>query len=391
MRLIFRGDFFTVSFKKHFSNITDKTIIYSLFASIFLPFYITAIIIIASCFYIILKKRIVGAFEKNGSIWVILFAIYLFAVSIINFNFIGLGCGLFFIGIIIIAKFIRKHITAEIFEKGLDITCIMAVITAFVCLIDFIYHQFILSSKGTYRSTLYFGNSNYLATLFATVIVICGYKLLNHYRKSIIYYVVALFCAIGAYFTGSMFVWVEVFIGCSALLLLTRRHQMLSALFLLAGTFIIVLYCMPDIMPRINESNITTDNRITIWSTTLKAIKDATPFLGKGFMAYYHIMDLYPGSYYTGHSHSIFLEPILDFGIIGTLMLVVYFCYFYKRVTLCKNAQHKFCISSLIIAFSLAIVVHGTTDLTFIWIQTGLFYALIFASIGIEEKLLKID
>ena len=64
---------------------------------------------------------------------------------------------------------------------------------------------------------------------------------------------------------------------------------------------------------------------------------------------------------------------------------------FYKNVTICRNAQHKYCISSLILAVSLAILVHATTDLTFMWLQTGLFYALIFSSIGIEEKLLKIN
>lgn len=390
MRLILEV-IFTSDTKKHFDQFTDKNIIYILFGSIFLPFFITAMVLIIVSFYIIIKKKIVGVFEKKGNIWAIIFTIYCSIISIINLNFIGLACGLFFLGIIIIAKFTRENITSDVFETGLDITCLMGLITALFCTIDFLYNQFILSYARMYRSTLYFFNSNYLATLFATVILICGYKLLVHHRKSIYYYIVAFFCALGAYFTGSMFVWVEVFIGGSAMLFLTRRHQLLSSLFLLAGTFIIVLYCIPGILPRINESNITTDNRITIWNTTLKAIKDATPFFGKGFLTYFNIKDLYPKSYNTAHSHSIFLEPILCFGIIGTIMLIIYFSYFYKRVFLCKNAQHKYCISSLILAISLAILVHSTTDLTFIWIQTALFYALIFSSIGIEEKLLKIN
>lgn len=362
-----------------------------LFASIFLPFYITAIVVLAVFFYILFKKKVSGAFENNGSIWAIIFIIYTLIIALVNFNLIGLEYSAIFLAIIVIAKFVKKNITADIFEKSLNITCIMATITALICIVDFIYNKFILSNSGTYRATLYFGNSNYLATLFATVIIICEYKLLNHCRKNLYYYIIAFFCALGAYLTGSMFVWVEVFIGCSALLLLTRRNQLLSALFLLAGTFIIVLYCIPNILPRINESNITTDNRVTIWITTIEAIKDATPIFGKGFMTYFHIKGLYPGSYNTSHSHSIFLEPILSFGIIGTILVLIYFGYFYKRVAICKNAQHKHYISSLIISLSLAILIHGTTDLTFIWIQTGLLYALIFSSIGVEEKLLKLN
>lgn len=362
-----------------------------LFGSIFLPFFCTAISLVIACFYIFINKKNVGCFEKNGGFWVILFSIYCIVISIVNLNFVGIAAAVAFISLITVAKFIRKHITLDLFEKGLDITCAMSVITTFICLIDFVYNQFILSHKGLYRCTLYFFNSNYLATLFATVIIICGYKLLNHMRKPLYYYLVAVFCALGAYLTGSMFVWVEVFIGCSAMLLLTRRHQLLSSLFLLAGTFIVVLYCVPDILPRINESNITTDNRVIIWKTTLNAISDATPFFGRGFLTYFHIKGNYAGSYNTAHSHSLFLEPILSFGIIGTIFIVSYFSYFYKRVLICRNAQHKYCISSLILATSLAILVHSTTDLTFMWIQTGLFYCLIFASLGIEEKFLKIE
>ncbi len=362
-----------------------------LFGSIFLPFFFTALILAFASIYIIVNKKIVGCFGKNGGFWVILFSLYCLAISVINLNLIGFAATLAFIALVFIAKFIRKFITLDLLEKGLDVTCIMAVVTTLFCLIDFVYNQFILSHKGVYRCTLYFFNSNYLATLFATVIIICGYKLLNHKRKPIYYYLIAIFCALGAYLTGSMFVWVEVFIGCSALLLLTRKHQLLSSLFLLAATFVIVLYCIPGILPRINESNITTDNRIIIWKTTLNAISDATPIFGKGFLSYFHIKDNYPGSYNTAHSHSIFLEPILSFGIVGTIFIVIYFWYFYKRVRVCRNAQHKYCISSLILAVSFAIFVHSTTDLTFMWIQTGLFYCLIFASIGVEEKFLKIE
>ena len=377
--------------KNHLLTTNDKIVIYLLFSSIFLPFFVTAIILIASTFYIIFNKKILGIFEKKGNIWSIVFIAYASIISIINKNFIGFGCALFFLAIIFTAKFIREYITIDIFEDGLDITCLMGIITSFFCIIDFAYIKFILSCINTYRSTLYFFNSNYLATLFATVIIICCYKILNYRRKPIYYFVVAFFCALGAYLTGSMFVWVEVFIGCAALLLLNSRQQLLSALLLLAGTAIIVLYCVPSILPRLGESNITTDNRVTIWNTTITAIKDASPIFGKGFLTYFHIRDLYPGSYKTAHSHSIFLEPILNFGILGTIPLIIYFGYFYKSVKLCRNAQHKYSISTLILAITLATIVHGTTDLTFIWIQTSLFYSLIFASIGIEEKLLKIN
>ena len=374
----------------YFKKNTDNNLIYLLFASIFLPYYITAVSLVVSVIYIIKKQKISGCFEKNGGIWAILFAVYTVIIAAINLNFIGIACSVGFIALIIISKFVREHITLEVFEKGLNITCFMGIITTALCLFDFVYNQFILSYNGTYRSTLYFFNTNYLATLFATVIIVCGYKVLFHKGKAIIYYITALICALGAYLTGSMFVWVEVFIGCAAILMITRKHQLLSALFLLAGTLIIVIYCIPNLIPRIDQSNLTIDIRIRIWKTTIKAIKEASPIFGRGFLTYFHVKDSFRGSYNTAHAHSIFLEPILSFGIIGTILIVTYFSKFYKRVIVCRNAQHKIGISSLILAISFGILVHATTDLTFMWIQTALFYALIFSSIGIEEYLLKI-
>ncbi len=377
---------------KNLSKISiDEAVIYILFTSVFIPYRVNSIIATLAVIYILFSNKISDCLQKNHGIWVILFVIYCFVIAGINSNYPGIKRAFEFFEVIVIAKYIRKTITLDTFEKGLDITCIMAIATSVISIFDFGYNQFFLSPKRLHRCVLYFRNSNYLATLFAIVIIVCGYKLLNHYRKNIYYYITAFFCTIGAYLTGSMFVWVEIFIGCAVLLLLTRRHQLLSALFLLAGTCIVILYCIPSIMPRISVSNLSTDSRVAIWATTLEAIKDATPFFGKGFLTYFLVEGNYPGSYNSTHSHSIFLEPILCFGIIGTILIVVYFTYFYKRVSLCRNAQHKHCISSLIIAMSVAILAHGTTDITFLWLQTGLFYALIFASIGIEEKLLKIN
>ena len=380
----------SLDFKK-LTTLSDEKLILALFISIFLPFYLTAAVLLIAIIYIIKQRKLSDVFEKNGNAWAMAFTIYTFAVGLLNLNFVGAACSIGFIALMLVGAFTRKFITPNIFEKGLNLTCLCGVITTVICLLDFLYNELILNHPGVYRCTLYFLNSNYLATIFATVIIVCGYKVLYHKGRAITYYSTALICAVGAYLTGSMFVWVEVFIGCAALLAFTRRHQMLSALFLLAGTGIIVLYCMPGLLPRIQDSNITTDNRVIIWTVTLKAIKAATPFFGQGFLTYFHIQGNYPESYPTAHSHSIFLEPIASFGIIGTVLIAVFFIYYYKKVITCRNAQNKFGMSALILAITCAILVHATTDLTFMWIQTGLFYCLIMSGIGIEEKLLKIE
>ena len=52
-----------------------------------------------------------------------------------------------------------------------------------------------------------------------------------------------------------------------------------------------------------------------------------------------------------------------------------------------RNLKNKK-VTVLIISVAAAIIVHATTDMTMLWIQTGLLYALIIAGIGIDERTL---
>lgn len=368
----------------------DEKILYLLFLSVFLPFYVTAAVLIATAVYIFTTGKLKGVFSKNGGKIIIIFTVYSAIIAICNLNFIGLACSLAFIMLIYISLYSRNFLTAESFERALNICCICGPITGVLCFAEYFY---LLATSDIYaeiRCKLFYFNSNYLATVLGTVIIICAYKIIMKKGKVFLYYLAAIITALGAYLTGSMFVWIEVMIGCAVLLMVSRQHQLLSILMLLAGTACIILYFIPELIPRIEHAGSTTNNRIIIWKICLDAIKNS-PIFGQGFLTYFHIKDNYEPTYYSTHSHNIPMECILCFGIIGTIMLIIYFSICFKRIFLCRNAQSKYQFSSLIIALTGAIVAHGIIDLTFMWVQTGLLYCLLMGSIGIEEKLLKLE
>lgn len=377
----------TNSFK---NGLNSENIIYISFISVFMPFYVTLAIMIFISVYIWITDKAEGLFYKNGAPWIIAFTVYSVIVAIFNLNYIGIACSVGFVFLMEISLFVRRHITPYSFEKSLNICCFAGFVTSIFTFIDFFVVLLNPAYTGKYRATLYFFNCNYLATVFATVIIISIYKILIQNSKVYLYYISALFCAFGAYLTGSMFVWIEIFVGAATLLLLMRKNQMLSGLLLLISTTLIVIYFVPELLPRLHQSNVTTDNRIQIWKLTLKIISDS-PVFGKGFLTYYNVYDNFKGSYPTTHSHNIFLEPVLCFGIIGTILIIICLVYYFKRVIVCRNAQSKYKASSLILALSFGLLAHSTTDLTFMWIQTGLLFVLILGSIGIEEKLLKLE
>lgn len=374
-------------FKDRYFNFEGLVIL--TFMSVFFPFYLTALVVIGFGFYILFNKKLRATVFNEKYFWLfVAFSIYSLVIGILNLNLLGSLCSVFFFLVFLISAYFKNNIQKELYERGLTVMVYMGALTGVLTIVEFLI-KLGFSKSLNYRAQLYFFNPNYLATLFSMAIIVCAYKVVCRKGSKLIYYICAALCGIGVYFTGSLFALVEIFVGVAAVLLLSKRHQMLSALLLLTATMCIVLYCMPEILPRLKQANITTENRIIIWLTSLDMLKDNFIF-GGGYLTYFNIKGAYQGAYYTTHAHNIILEPMLSFGIIGVVLLILFFTFFYKRVFICKNYQSKSKASTLILAVSIAALVHATTDMTLIWIQTALMFSLILSGVGHEERLLKI-
>lgn len=369
-------------------NNKDNIVIYLAFLSAFTHYIVPVIYLLFSCAYIFLLKKNKGNFRKKQIVCLLLFAVYSAAIGLFNKNLNGFTYSLGLLLIIYFCVWVKKTVSQKVFEKALSLCCIAGFITSLISITEKIY--LLLSGfTGKHRSTLYFFNCNYLATILSVVIIICAYKFIFKKANRILCLLVAFTCAISIYLTGSLFAWIEVLVGIAVLLRATRRHQLLSVLILTFVTVCTVLYFVPEIIPRPQDIVATTNNRVGIWKISFDTFKK-TPIFGQGFMTYKHVLPNYPGGYKTSHSHNIIIESLMDFGIIGSTILSVYIVGFFKKLFICRNAQSKICFSSLILALLFGLLAHGTTDLTFIWTQTGLLYALLMCGIGPEERLLKL-
>ena len=83
----------------------------------------------------------------------------------------------------------------------------------------------------------------------------------------------------------------------------------------------------------------------------------------------YDDLDKYNG-HLTQHAHSVYLDPLLSFGIIGLACLVPYIYDNCKR--LYKVKEHYSYIA-LVMGFIGVLLIHGILDYTIFWIHTGLF------------------
>lgn len=99
-------------------------------------------------------------------------------------------------------------------------------------------------------------------------------------------------------------------------------------------------------------------------------------------MTYFHIYKQY-GGHPTQHAHNVILDPILSHGVIGVLIMGVYFGSNLKEIYRLFVRRIDLRLCSLIVACILTVLIHGMLDYTVYWVQTGLLFLLILSSSSI--------
>lgn len=387
--------------KRHCDLSNEENIVLLTAFSVFLPYYLTCIVMAILGFYILFKTNLKETvFCHFGSSLIPIFSILTF-VTAINFkNWLGALCSVVFFIIMVIGFYVRTVMTKDIFEKALDWCCIGAIGASVIIFIErllYLCHQHWFPIYTNIKEFRCFGNifgnmyfsfyfhPNYIGSILAAVILICAYKVVVKKQTKLLYYVVAIFSAVATFLTESMFAWVVVFLGLSVLLILSRKHLLLSILFIAAASGFFILLNVPEIFPRILHIGGTTDNRVQIWDLAVNSLPDS-PWFGRGFFGYYQVSLATEGSYVTTHAHNIFIEPLLSFGIIGSLILFICVFILFEKIVLCKNFLRKSGITYLIFALTAGILIHSIIDMTMLWMQTALLYCVIFGGIGADER-----
>lgn len=363
---------------------TPENLICIAFASVFLPYLLTGVLLAVIGFYLLFSRSTrKGIFIHSGHTAMVIFSLYTALVGIIRDNYIGVACSLGFFLMLVISYYARTEMTGDIFHKALDVCCWMCV-AVFVSVVG---ERLIYSHIDNYRCVGWFFNSNYLCSMMAMMIIVCAYKVIACQKSKLFYYTIALMCAVSMYLGGSIFAIIEVVVGIFTLLILYKKHAPLAAALFFIAIAMVALYFFPDIFPRILDSGTSTEQRIKVWDSSVEFIK-ISPMFGHGFLSYYHLHNLLGSMWNTTHTHNFAFEPILSFGIIGTVIFVIFVWSYYEKVSECKALLRRNKAVNLILAVSAATIIHCTVDLTVMWIQNGLFFVLLLSGIGIDEKAL---
>ncbi len=390
-------------FIKKYSDLSKPSnIVYISGVCVFLPYQLASIILLTIVGYILVKKSLKkDIFCHTASFLIPIFTVITLLTALYFKNWLGMAVSVIFFLIFVLGFYVRTVMTTEIFEKMLSILCGSSIFASAVILFEKIIYftdkthrcfgDFMPGQVYSKIASFYF-SPTYLSSCMAVVIVICAYKVI--YRKGHLpyYYLTAFSSAMTIYFSGSMFVLVNVF-ACLATYLIIIRHRRLIALFFaLSAIAGLVLFFVPSLLPRLSEALLTSDNRIMIWDLSVASFPQS-PFFGQGFQTYGHIANNLikqgaEGIYSAYHAHNIILESLLSFGIVGTSIIAVFIFAYLQKLVLCMSIRKQSPIWVIILSVTVGILIHCIIDMTMLWIQPMILYCLIFGGIGADEKVI---
>lgn len=371
--------------------------------SMFLPFYICASIIVFLTIYLIIKGDIQNAYKKTSkSQFIIYFCILISIVSFVYKNYIGLLCSICLLFFLLFILFYRIHTTKELFELIVDIVIIMSLFAAIYGIIEYIrilnahdIHTFkiIIYNRPQDRINSMYFNANYYAMMIEFFVCLAFYKILKlknglkEYKKFIFYVSTIIINLLMLVLTACRTAWPALAISIMIMLIVDKRYKICG--FILACVLFVCIYFLfnPSKFPRVNNIIAYFLTRQNIWKTAIANIK-THPLFGEGPMTYMHIYKQYHG-HKTQHAHSVYLDPLLSFGIIGLTVIAPYVISNITKIYYLIKRKLNPTLSALIIACIVVVLIHGTMDYTIFFVQTGLLFLIIVSSFDIYKESLQ--
>ena len=131
------------------------------------------------------------------------------------------------------------------------------------------------------------------------------------------------------------------------------------------------------------------EERISIWDAGMALFKQ-NPFWGEGPLTYMHSYPQIHAPYHE-HAHSLYIDTILSYGIVGTILLVLSSVAPVRLMMDMSQESGKRPIIGLYLSFLTVVAVHGIFDLALFWIQSGFIFLLVMCSIPLEHRTLVSD
>lgn len=392
----------SIGFIEKLKGLSSKELILlGIILSIFLPFYLFVVVLCLYIISLIFTGDMKSILQKMGEHpMLLLFLSYSTVISILAQNWMGLvaSVGMFLFTIfflhyqsILSHKFFRLILQFVLF--GSVLSAAFASLEHFQIVKKFNY-AFLSPNMQVWhqnRAEVTFFNPNYYGIICCFCIMIAFYLFtttkLNWLK---VFCVIAGFVNLfGLNFTQNRTAFPAIIAGAIIYLFTTIKNW--KAFWLSIGVFAIGLSFLfsSDLGVRMGTLDSSMGERISIWDAGMALFKQ-NPFWGEGPLTY---MNSYPRIHapYHEHAHSLYIDTILSYGIVGTILLVLSSVAPVRLMMDMSQESGKRPIIGLYLSFLTVVAVHGIFDLALFWIQSGFIFLLVMCSIPLEHRMLVSD
>lgn len=378
-----------MALKEHWQSLSQQQQLIALSClCLFLPFYMTCILHLCILLYAFVKGDLQVAYRKTrASKYGLLFCLLTFFVSLFYNNMMGILCTLATVIIFSMIIYYQYYATKEFLLILMKLFVFMSILCAIYGLMEY---NGILDTLGVedfavivmdqpnVRLNSVFFNANYYAMMIEFFVLMASWLLLHEHNHlhGFYYLFVIILNLFMLYLSGCRTAWPSLALGIFVLLLFHHDRRLLVSFFLAIGLGLVAFCFFPWIFPRADSIMKYFWTRTEIWQVALQNIKTHSLF-GQGPLTYMLVCNQYPDANITQHAHSIFIDPILSFGIVG---VAVIFPYFKARIDEWKKVKINDFPRTLMMAFLATTLCHGLLDYTVYFIPTGFTFLMIFGS-----------
>ncbi|HGQ3972528.1 TPA: O-antigen ligase family protein [Streptococcus pneumoniae] len=392
----------SIGFIEKLKGLSSKELILlGIILSIFLPFYLFVVVLCLYIISLIFTGDMKSILQKMGEHpMLLLFLSYSTVISILAQNWMGLvaSVGMFLFTIfflhyqsILSHKFFRLILQFVLF--GSVLSAAFASLEHFQIVKKFNY-AFLSPNMQVWhqnRAEVTFFNPNYYGIICCFCIMIAFYLFtttkLNWLK---VFCVIAGFVNLfGLNFTQNRTAFPAIIAGAIIYLFTTIKNW--KAFWLSIGVFAIGLSFLfsSDLGVRMGTLDSSMEERISIWDAGIALFKQ-NPFWGEGPLTYMHSYPRIHAPYHE-HAHSLYIDTILSYGIVGTILLVLSSVAPVRLMMDMSQESGKRPIIGLYLSFLTVVAVHGIFDLALFWIQSGFIFLLVMCSIPLEHRMLVSD
>ena len=366
--------------------------------SIFLPFYLFVIIFIFYLLWLVYTGEMKGILKRLSQHPVLLFFIaYSTAISLLAQNVMGVVASVAMFLFAIFFYYYQSQLTPKFFRLTIEGVLASSVLAAVFAALE--HFQIVKKFDYTFlsprmqvwhqnRAEVAFFNPNYYGIICCFCIMI-GFYLISttKLRWLRIFSMIAIFANLfGLNFTQNRTAFPAIIFGAIIYLFTTIKNW--RAFWLSIGVFGVGLAFLfsSDLGVRMGTLDSSMEERVSIWNAGMALFKQ-NPFWGEGPLTYMHSFPRI-GAPYHEHAHSIYIDTILSYGVVGTVLLGIASATPVRMLIDMSQVPSKRPILGLYLSFLTVVAVHGIFDLALFWIQSSFIFLLVMCSLTLKHSMI---